>query len=145
MVSEIPRRRVVVTGVGLMTPLGREVETTWSALCAGRSGIDRITKFDPSDHDCQIAGEVKGFTPGDFIEKKDLKKMDLFIQYAVAASRMALDDSGFRVTPHNTDRVGVYIGSGIGGLAAIEHYHRILLEKGPGRVSPFFIPLVIIN
>jgi 3-oxoacyl-[acyl-carrier-protein] synthase II len=145
MGTEIRRRRVVVTGVGLITPLGLEVETTWSALCAGRSGIERITRFDPSEHDCQIAGEVKDFAPADYIEKKDLKKMDLFIQYAIAASRMALDDSGFQVTQHNTDRVGVYIGSGIGGLAAIEHYHKVLLEKGPGRVSPFFIPMVIIN
>jgi 3-oxoacyl-[acyl-carrier-protein] synthase II len=145
MSREIPRRRVAVTGVGVITPLGSGVEKTWSALCAGQSGIHRITRFDPSAHDCQIAGEVNDFNPGDFIEKKDLKKMDLFIQYAIGASQMALDDSGFKITEDNADQVGVYIGSGIGGLPGIEHHHKILLEKGPSRVTPFFIPMVIIN
>jgi len=139
------KRRVVVTGLGLITPLGTGVENTWSALCAGRSGVQRITRFDPSGHDCQIAGEVRDFNPADYIEKKDLKKMDLFIQYAMGASQMALADSGLTVNEANADRVGVYIGSGIGGLPAIEHYHKIMLEKGPSRVSPFFIPMVIIN
>ena len=134
-----------MTGVGVITPLGSGVEKTWSALCAGQSGIHRITRFDPSAHDCQIAGEVKDFNPGDYIEKKDLKKMDLFIQYAVGASQMALEDSGFKITEDTADRVGVYIGSGIGGLPAIEHHHKILMEKGPSRVTPFFIPMTIIN
>ena len=138
-------RRVVVTGLGLITPLGTGVEQTWTALCAGRSGIRRITKFDPADHACQIAGEVTDFNPADYIEKKDLKKMDTFIQYAVGAGQMAVEDAGLKITEENADRVGVYIGSGIGGLQAIEHYHKILLEKGPDRISPFFIPMTIAN
>jgi len=145
MGKEIRKRRVVVTGLGLITPLGRGVEKTWNALCAGKSGIRRITKFDPSGHTCQIAGEVTDFDPADYIEKKEIKKMDTFIHYAVAASQMAVDDAGFKVTPENADRVGAYIGSGIGGLPAIEAFHKVLLEKGPDRVSPFFIPMVIIN
>jgi 3-oxoacyl-[acyl-carrier-protein] synthase II len=145
MSREIPRRRVAVTGVGVITPLGSGVEKTWSALCAGQSGIHRITRFDPSTHDCQIAGEVNDFNPGDYIEKKDLKKIDLFIQYAIGASQMALEDSGFKITEDTADRVGVYIGSGIGGLPAIEHHHQSLLEKGPSRVTPFFLPMTIMN
>ncbi len=145
MGQEIRKRRVVVTGLGLITPLGTGVEKTWNALCAGKSGIRRITKFDPSGHACQIAGEVTDFDPADYIEKKEIKKMDTFIHYAVSASQMAVDDAGFKVTPENADRVGVYIGSGIGGLQAIEAFHKVLLEKGPDRVSPFFIPMVIIN
>jgi len=145
MSKEIRERRVVVTGLGLITPLGTGVEKTWNALCAGKSGIRRITKFDPSGYACQIAGEVTDFDPADYIEKKEIKKMDNFIQYAVGASQMAVDDAGFKVTPENADRVGVYIGSGIGGLPAIEAFHKVLLEKGPDRVSPFFIPMVIIN
>jgi 3-oxoacyl-[acyl-carrier-protein] synthase II len=145
MGSEILKRRVVVTGLGLITPLGIGVEKTWSALCAGKSGVRRITKFDPSNHACQIAGEVTDFNPADYIEKKDIKKMDTFIHFAVGASQMAVDDSGLKVTEENADRVGVYIGSGIGGLPAIEAYHKVLLDKGPDRVSPFFIPMVIIN
>ena len=145
MGTAILKRRVVVTGLGLITPLGTGVEKTWSALCAGRSGIARITRFDPADQDCRIAGEVKDFEPGDYMEKKDIKKMDAFIHFAVGASLMAVEDAGLKITEENADRVGVYIGSGIGGLPAIEHYHKILLEKGPGRVSPFFIPMVIIN
>jgi 3-oxoacyl-[acyl-carrier-protein] synthase II len=138
-------RRVVVTGMGLVTPLGTGLEKTWKALCAGKSGIARITRFDPTDYPCQIAGEVPDFDPAAFIEKKEIKKMDLFIHFAVGAAQMAVDDAGLKVTGENTDRVGVYIGAGIGGLPAIEHYHKILLEKGPDRVSPFFIPMVIIN
>ncbi len=138
-------RRVVVTGQGLVTPLGVGVEQTWKALCNGQSGIGRITRFDPAGYPSQIAGEVKGFDPAQFIEKKDIKKMDTFIQYAVGASRMAADDAGLKVTKDDADRVGVYIGAGIGGLPAIEHYHKVLQEKGPARVSPFFIPMVIIN
>ena len=138
-------RRVVVTGMGLVTPLGTGLEKTWKALCAGKSGIARITRFDPTDYPCQIAGEVPDFDPAAFIEKKEIKKMDLFIHFAVGAAQMAVDDAGLKVTGENAERVGVYIGAGIGGLPAIEHYHKILLEKGAERVSPFFIPMVIIN
>ena len=143
--TEHGRRRVVVTGLGLITPLGIGVEPTWKALCAGQSGIGRITRFDPTGYAAQIAGEVKGFDPAAFIEKKEIKKMDTFIHYAVGASQMAVDDAGLKVAPEEADRIGVYIGAGIGGLPAIEHYHKVLLEKGPDRVTPFFIPMVIIN
>jgi len=140
-----PARRVVVTGLGLVTPLGTGVEKTWKALCAGESGIGRITRFDPTGYDAQIAGEVKDFDPAQFIEKKEIKKMDTFIHYAVGASQLAVDDAKLKVVPEEATRVGVYIGSGIGGLGSIEHYHDVLREKGPGRVSPFFIPMTIIN
>lgn len=138
-------RRVVVTGLGLVTPLGTGVEKTWKALCAGESGITRIAKFNPADYPSQIAGEVKDFDPTAFIEKKEIKKMDPFIHYAIGASQMAVDDAGLKVTAENAERVGVYIGAGIGGLSSIEHYHKVLQEKGPDRVSPFFIPMTIIN
>ena len=138
-------RRVVVTGLGLVTPLGTGVEKTWKALCAGESGIGRITRFDPSGYDAQIAGEVKDFDPAQFIEKKEIKKMDTFIHYAVGASQLAVEDARLTVAPEEATRVRVYIGSGIGGLGSIEHYHDVLKEKGPGRVSPFFIPMTIIN
>lgn len=143
--AERSTRRIVVTGLGLVTPLGTGVEKTWAALCAGQSGIGRITKFDPAAYDAQIAGEVRDFDPGQFIEKKEIKKMDTFIHYAVGAAQLAVDDAGLKVAPEEATRVGVYIGSGIGGLGAIEHYHDVLREKGPGRVSPFFIPMTIIN
>ncbi len=143
--SNMPQRRVVVTGLGLVTPLGTGVDKTWKAICAGESGIGRITKFDPTGYDAQIAGEVKDFDPAHFIEKKEIKKMDPFIHYAVGAAQLAVDDAGLKVAPEEATRVGVYIGSGIGGLGSIEHYHNILKEKGPGRVSPFFIPMTIIN
>jgi 3-oxoacyl-[acyl-carrier-protein] synthase II len=143
--TEHGRRRVVVTGLGLITPLGIGVAPTWKALCEGQSGIGRITRFDPTGYASQIAGEVKGFDPAAFIEKKEIKKMDTFIHYAVAAGQMAVDDAGLKVAPEEAERVGVYIGSGIGGLPAIEHYHKVLLEKGPDRVTPFFIPMTIIN
>ncbi len=140
-----PVRRVVITGLGLVTPLGTGVDKTWKALCAGESGIGRITRFDPTGYDAQIAGEVKDFDPAQFIEKKEIKKMDTFIHYAVGASQLAVDDANLKVSPEEATRVGVYIGSGIGGLGSIEHYHDVLREKGPGRVSPFFIPMTIIN
>jgi 3-oxoacyl-[acyl-carrier-protein] synthase II len=138
-------RRVVVTGLGLVTPLGIGTEPTWKALCAGQSGIGRITRFDPTGYDAQIAGEVKGFDPTQFVEKKEVKKMDTFIHYAVAASQLAVNDAALKVAPEEATMVGVYIGSGIGGLGSIEHYHQVLRDKGPGRVSPFFIPMTIIN
>ena len=138
-------RRVVVTGVGLLTPLGLGTEATWEAARAGKSGIGRITQFDASAFSCRIAGEVKGFDPAAYIEKKEIKKMGRFIQFAIAAAEWALADSQLRITPENAERVGVYIGSGIGGFEVIEREHRTLLEQGPRRISPFFIPATIVN
>ena len=143
--SDRTTRRIAVTGLGLVTPLGTGVEKTWKALCAGESGIGRITKFDPTGYDAQIAGEVKDFEPAQFIEKKEIKKMDTFIHYAVGAAQLAVDDAGLKVAPGEATKVGVFIGSGIGGLGSIEHYHNVLKERGPGRVSPFFIPMTVIN
>ncbi len=138
-------RRVVVTGVGLLTPLGIGTEPSWEAIRAGKSGIGAITQFDPSAFSCRIAGEVKGFEPANYIEKKEIKKMGRFIQFAVAAAEFALSDSGLKVTPEDAEQVGVYIGSGIGGFEVIEREHKILLEHGPRRISPFFITATIIN
>ena len=138
-------RRVVVTGVGLLTPLGIGTDASWEAIRAGKSGIARITQFDPAAFSCQIAGEVKGFNPADYIEKKEIKKMGRFIQFAIAAADFALKSSGLKVTAENEERVGVYIGSGIGGFEVIEREHQTLLEHGPRRISPFFIPATIIN
>jgi 3-oxoacyl-[acyl-carrier-protein] synthase II len=135
----------VVTGIGLVSPLGIGTEANWSALRAGTCGIDRITKFDATGFASQIAGEVKGFDPLRFVEKKDVKKMDVFIQYAIAASQFAMDDSKFKVTRENAARLGVFIASGIGGFTTIEREHKALLEGGPRRISPFFIPSAIIN
>ena len=134
-----------MTGLGAVSPLGIGVEKTWKAVCAGESGIGRVTRFDPTDYPSQIAGEVKNFNPGDFIDAKEIKKMDTFIHFAVAASQMAMDDSGLKVSSENAEQLGVYIGSGFGGLQAIEQWHNVLLEKGPKRGSPFFIPMSIIN
>ncbi len=139
------RRRVVVTGVGLVSPLGVGTRETWQALLAGERGIGPITKFDTAAFDVKIAGEVKGFEPERWVEKKEVKKSDAFIHYGVAASQMALDDSGLVIDDANADRVGVVIGSGIGGFPMIERTHSILLERGPDRISPFFIPGVIVN
>ena len=138
-------RRVVVTGVGLVSPLGIGTSTTWDALCEGRSGIGPITKFDASAYASRIAGEVRAFDPCDFVAKKDVKKMDVFIQYAIAAADFAREDSRLEVTPENAARVGVYIASGIGGFSTIEREHRALLAGGPRKISPFFIPAAIIN
>jgi 3-oxoacyl-[acyl-carrier-protein] synthase II len=138
-------RRVVVTGVGLVSAVGIGTEPTWRALLAGESGLGPITHFDASEFSTRFAAEVKGFDPLRFVEKKEAKKMDAFIQYAVAASLFAMEDSGLRITPENAERVGVFISSGIGGFATIEREHRALLEGGPRRVSPFFIPACIIN
>ncbi|MDA8077372.1 MAG: beta-ketoacyl-ACP synthase II [Nitrospiraceae bacterium] len=138
-------RRVVVTGLGLVTPLGIGVGKSWEGLIHGRSGVRKITHFDAAAFPTQIAGEVEGFNPEDFIEPKEIKKMDRFIQFGIAASSMAMEDSGLKVTAGNAPRTGVYVGAGMGGLPAIEHYHKILLEKGPRRITPFFIPMLIIN
>ncbi len=139
------KRRVVVTGVGLLTPLGVGVEESWSGLIQGKSGIKKITHFDASAFPTQIAGEIEGFNPENYIEPKEIKKMDRFIHLAVGAAEMAMRDSGLKITEGNAEKVGVIIGSGIGGLPAIEHYHSVLLEKGPRRITPFFIPMLIIN
>ena len=138
-------RRVAVTGIGLVSSLGLSTQATWEGLLAGRSGIARITHFDPSDFAAQIAGEVKGFDPLQYLDKKDVKKMDVFIQFAIAASQAAVDDAGLVIGEGNRDRVGVVIASGIGGFSTIEREHRALLEGGPRRISPFFIPASIIN
>jgi 3-oxoacyl-[acyl-carrier-protein] synthase II len=138
-------RRVVVTGVGLLTSVGIGTEPVWEAIKGGRNGIGPITAFDASRFKCRIAGEVKGFDPSLYIEKKEIKKMGRFIQFAIAASEFALEASGFKVNPEEAERTGVYIGSGIGGFEVIEREHKILLEQGPDRMSPFFIPATIIN
>lgn len=139
------KRRVVVTGLGLITPLGIGVKDNWEKLIQGKSGIGKITRFDASGLQTQIAGEVKNFNPEDFIEPKEIKKMDRFIQFAIASTEMALNDSGLKITRSNAERVGVIVGSGIGGLETIEHYHRVLLKKGPKKISPFFVPMLAIN
>src|SRR5882757_4221129 len=138
-------RRVVVTGVGLVTPLGIGVEKNWEALMAGRSGIGTITRFDASEFPARVAGEVNDFVPEDWIEKRDVKKMDPFIQYAVASADQAMKQSGFKITEENADMVGVLIGVGIGGLCTIEEYHKIYMATGLRHVTPFFIPKLIGN
>jgi len=138
-------RRVVITGIGLVSSVGIGTAENWKALLAGTSGVTRITRFDVSGFAAQIAAEVKGFDPLNFIDKKDVKKMDVFIQYAVAASQFAMDDSGLTITPENAPEIGVYIASGIGGFATIEREHEALLDGGPRKISPFFIPSAIIN
>jgi 3-oxoacyl-[acyl-carrier-protein] synthase II len=138
-------RRVVVTGIGLVSCVGLTTEETWASLKAGRGGIAPITRFDTSSFRVSFAGEVKGFDPEKFLPKKDVKKMDAFIHYATAAAQEAMDDSGLRVTPEIAERVGTFIGSGIGGFNIIEREHRAYLEGGPNRISPFFIPAAIVN
>jgi len=138
-------RRVVVTGISLISPLGIGTGPTWDGLVAGRSGVSTITRFDTTDFAVKIAGEVEGFEPTDWIEHKEVKKFDLFVHYALAASLMALKDSGLEITEENAPRIGVVIGSGIGGFPMIERNNEALLTKGPRKVSPFFIPGAIIN
>lgn len=140
-------QRVVITGVGIVSPLGVGTEETWKECVAGTPGVSPITKFDCEGFAVQIAGEVKGFDPLDYASKKDIKKMDYHIQYALAASTFALDAAGLNGAdrPYSADRMGVLIGSGIGGLNMMEIHHRTLLDKGPGKVSPFFIPGLIVN
>lgn len=139
------RRRVAITGIGLVSPLGTGTQATWDGLMAGRSGIGPITRFDASDFTSRIAGEVRDFEPEAFLDRKEIRKTDRFIQFALAASELAVADSGLVIDDTNAPRVGVIIGSGIGGLPLIEDMHRILLERGPGRISPFFIPGLIVN
>ena len=139
------KRRVVVTGVSMITPVGIDTESSWSGLVEGRSGIGPITHFEDKDIPTQIAGEVKGFDPAKYIEAKEIKKMDRFIHLALAASQMLMDDAKLVITPENADRVGVMVGAGIGGLPAIERAYRAYMEKGYRRITPFFIPMSIIN
>jgi 3-oxoacyl-[acyl-carrier-protein] synthase II len=141
----VNKRRVVITGIGMISPLGIGNEPTWKGLIEGRSGIGCITKFDATNFACKIAGEVRGFNPEDWIEKKEVKKSDTFIHYAIAAAQMAVDDSGLDTKKEDSDRFGVIIGSGIGGLPLIEEMHAKMLERGPSRISPFFIPGLIVN
>ena len=138
-------RRVVVTGVGLVSPLGIGTQANWQAILAGKSGIGPITRFDASLYSARIAGEVQGFDPLQFVDKKDVKKMDVFIQFALAAAQFAVDDARLEVTAEIADSVGVYIASGIGGFQTIEREHVELMKGGPRRISPFFIPASIIN
>ena len=140
------KKRVVVTGLGILSPLGLGVEANREALFKGRSGVDYITRFTPADDfPVKIAGEVKGFDPKDHIDHKDIKKMDRFIQYAIACTKMAMDESGLEINDSNAERVGVIVGVGLGGLPAIEKYHDIYKEKGVKKITPFFIPMLIAN
>jgi 3-oxoacyl-[acyl-carrier-protein] synthase II len=146
MASNHSERRVVVTGLGAVTPLGNEVETAWKNLLAGQCGIDRITHFDPTPFDTQIAGEVKNFDPTPaFPSPKDVRRSDRFSQFGVFAAQQALLDSGLDLDKVDRDEVGVFIGSGIGGLETVADQHGVLLAKGPGRLSPFMIPMLILN
>jgi 3-oxoacyl-[acyl-carrier-protein] synthase II len=138
-------RRVVVTGMGLVIPTGIGVATAWKNVCDGKSGIGPLTRFDTDGFETKIAGEVKNFNPELYIDKKEIKKMDLFIHYAIAAAKEAVEDAQLAITPENSEQIGVIVGTGLGGLPSIERYHKILLEKGPGRISPFFIPMLIAN
>ncbi len=138
-------RRVVVTGLGMVTPLGTGVEKNWDNACSGRSGIDTIQKFDASPFASQIAGEVTDFKSEDFLDKQQIRRFDIFIHYAVASARMALEDAGLTIDSSNGSRIGCITGSGLGGLAMLEHFHQVLLEKGPRKISPFFIPGIIAN
>ena len=139
------KRRVVITGIGLVTPLGVGIEANWEALLAGRSGIRTVTRFDLTDFPVRIAGEVSNFDVQQFIDKKEARKMDLFVHYAIAAADLAIKDAGIDLAKLEGENTGVYVGSGIGGLGSIEDTHRVLLEKGPSRVSPYFIIQTIIN
>lgn len=139
------KRRVVVTGVGLVTPLGVGIENVWQRILRGESGVGPITRFDTTQHETKFAAEVREFKPEDYISPKEIKRMDLFIQYALTAAKIAMEDSGLDMNKEDAERVGVIVGTGLGGLPTLEKYHSILLERGPGRISPFFIPMLIAN
>jgi 3-oxoacyl-[acyl-carrier-protein] synthase II len=141
----ILKRRVVITGVGLVTPIGIGIDESWDALCAGKSGIGEITRFDTSKHQTKIAGEVEGFRKEDFLPAKEVKRTELFIAYAVAATRIAMEDSGLKIDGANAHRVGVITGCGLGGLDIMEKNIFKVMANGPKRISPFFIPLMIGN
>lgn len=140
-----PTRRVVITGLGAVTPIGNSPAEFWQSLLAGRSGIGPITHFDASRHDCRIAGEVKGFDPLDYLDRKDVKRTDRFVHLAMAATRQALEDADFRITALNAEQVGVILGTGIGGIRVLEEQQTIYLQKGPDRCSPFMVPMMIAN
>lgn len=131
--------------MGLVIPTGIGVETAWKNVCEGKSGIGLLTRFDTNGFETKIAGEVRNFNPESYIDKKEIKKMDLFIQYSLAATKEAVEDARLAITPENSEQIGVIVGTGLGGLPSLEKYHKILLEKGPGRISPFFIPMLIAN
>lgn len=139
------RKRIAVTGLGCVSPLGNNVTDTWAGLSGGRSGIGPITKFDASQYRSRMAGEVRNFDPSPVIDASDLKKMDLFIQYALVSTKEALDDAGLEIDEELSYDTGTSIGIGIGGLISIEHFHEVLLERGPRRISPFLIPMVLSN
>jgi len=139
------KRRVVVTGIGLVTPCGIGTDNVWNNILSGKSGIGPITRFDVDRFDTKIAGEVKDFNPEDYVQPKEVKKMDLFIHYALAAAQIAMKDAGLDIGKEDSERVGVVVGTGLGGLPTIEKYHSVLLERGPGRITPFFIPMLIAN
>jgi 3-oxoacyl-[acyl-carrier-protein] synthase II len=138
-------RRVVITGLGAITPLGIRIDTIWKRLCQGMSGIDTITRFDPTDFPVKIAGEVRDFAPEAYLDKRDIRRSDRFVQFALAAAQEAMQDAGCTITSANADRVGVYIGTAFGGLESVEAVHTQLLEKGPHRVSPTFPAMVLGN
>lgn len=137
------KKRVVVTGLGAVTPVGNDAATTWQNLLEGKSGVDVLTRVNKDDYPAKVAAEVKDFNPEDYMEKKDAKRMDLFTQYAVAASKMAVEDANLEITDENANRIGVWIGSGIGGMGTYEEQFEKLMTKGPRRVSPFFVPMMI--
>ncbi len=139
------QRRVVVTGLGIVSPLGTGLKKNWEAVCAGHSGIRKITRFDASLFTSQIAGEVPDFKSEDWLDKQQARRFDIFIHYALAAARMAIEDSALKIDETNAQKVGCITGTGLGGLAMLEEYHQILVEKGPKRISPFFIPGIIAN
>ncbi|MCT7950282.1 beta-ketoacyl-ACP synthase II [Ancylothrix sp. C2] len=143
--SNFEKKRVVVTGLGAITPIGNTLAEYWDGLMAGKNGIGEITLFDASRHDCRIAGEVKGFDPHEYLERKEAKRMDRFAQFGVAASKQALADAGFEINELNAEQVGVIIGTGIGGLKVLEDQQEIYLTKGPNKCSPFMIPMMIAN
>lgn len=140
-----PGRRVVVTGIGVVSPIGTGKDAFWAGLMAAESGVGRITRFDPSGYETTIAAEVRDFDPTTYMDKKEVRRNDRFVQFAYASARLALEDARFSITPQNADQVGVVIGSGIGGAETWERQHEILLERGPSRVSPFFVPMIIVN
>lgn len=139
------KKRVVITGMGAITPIGIGKDEYWAALLSGKSGIDKITRFDATDYATQIAGEVKDFEPGKYMDKKEAKRMDRFTQFAIAASKMALEDSALNLEAEDRTRIGTIIGTGIGGMDTLHDQFKVLFEKGPGRVSPFFVPMMIAN
>jgi len=143
--TNFERKRVVVTGLGAITPIGNTLEEYWQGLLTGRNGIDRITLFDPSNHACRIAGEVKGFDPGEYLDRKEIKRMDRFAQFGVSASLQAIADAQFKINDLNAEQVGVIIGSGIGGIKVLEDQQTVYLNKGPSKCSPFMIPMMIAN